>query len=127
MVCYVLGENNECDGNICNRDRCYVLAVYLAKALCRLDEGEVRVPLHVGEAREVDDDHSLVACCIADNGEHGSYEIACDNTDHERNELSHFLSVDRANGDDCEGHKCADEAEPAVEVHLEYSAVCLGD
>ena len=127
VVCYVLGENNECDGNICNRDRCYVLAVYLAKALCRLEEGEVRVPLHVGKAREVDDDHSLVACRIADNGEHGSYEIACDNTDHERNELSHFLSVDRANGDDCEGHKCADEAEPAVEVHLEYSAVCLGD
>ncbi len=30
VVCYVLGENNECDGNICNRDRCYVLAVFIS-------------------------------------------------------------------------------------------------
>ena len=61
------------------------------------------------ENREVDNLKCCVVCLDTDYGEDCSGNIACKDTDNERNELCHLLAVNRADNNSKESYESADK------------------
>ena len=136
VVCDMLRENNESNGDICNCDGCKIAPLKVTEALERINEGKFgdgeegldgnAVCNKVLEGSEVNDLHSVNACDIADYGEHKSYRIAGEDTNDEGDELGHLLTVGRAENNYNECNNRTDEREPEIGAHNERAVAVLG-
>ena len=132
MVRNVLSEYNERNGDVGNRDCRDIAGIQFLNALERFDEREVRNPLNAGELGEVNDLQSSVACCKTDYGEQSRYDVACENTDDERDHLEHLLAVDGAEHRDCQCDEATDDADISgssggVAGQIADSVACEGE
>lgn len=116
VVCDVLCEYYECNGDVGDCDCCYVTAVDVLDALDTFDEGEVGdvEEAHVSECAEVDYLESCVVCCKTDNCEDRCCSITCEDTDDEGDEFRHLLAEYGADDDYQKCDKSAEKCDMGV-------------
>ena len=116
MVGDVLGKDNECNRDVCHGYRCYIVAVYLFGTLYCLKEGEIgdREDVHILEYFKVDYLKLLIVGHNSDHCEYGCRSISCKYSYDEGDKLSHFLTVDRADGHNKQGDKSAKDADKRI-------------
>lgn len=110
VVCDVLCEYYESNGDVGYSNCADVYAVKVAETFHGGDECEIGDPLHVAEGVEVDDLKCGIACCIAYEREDGSCKIACADTDDEGDHLEELLAEYRTDHGNEESDKSADDA-----------------
>ena len=133
VVCDVLGKDHEGNGNVCHGNRADVCTdVSVGKVIVAAEgfyEGEVGIPLHVGELGEVDDLEGFDICRRTDTGEYCGGGVTGKDTDNEGDELHHLFAEHGAEGNDCKGYKRAYKASDRVSIHGEGSGgiLCSAD